>query len=100
MDLKIIKPYQWSLERSHDLLINLKNNSIQDLCLLDKNKSLGHLDTKIGKTKIMKIFTICATRCNSDNKTQSFKIWPEPFIKSFTSSSGSFLQIKIWKYLS
>ena len=39
---------------------------------LDKNKSLGHLDTKICKTK-----------------TQSFQIWPKPFIKSFRSSSGS-----------
>ena len=76
MDLKIIKHYQCSLERSHALLINLKNNPIQDLCLLDKNKSLGHLDRKICKTKIMTIFfnTICTTRCNSDNKTQSSKM--------------------------
>ena len=37
--------------------------------------------------------TICTKRCNADNKTQSFNMWPEPFIKSFTSSSGSFLQI-------
>ena len=56
MDLKISKPRQCSLERSHTVLINLKNNSIRGLCLLDKKKSLGHLDTKICKTKLMKIF--------------------------------------------
>ena len=29
---------------------------------------------------------------NADNKAQSFKLWPKPFIKSFTSPSGSSLQ--------
>ena len=54
MDLKIIKPHQCSLERSHAVLIEL----------------------------------------NAGNKTQSFKMWPKPFIKSFTSSSDS-LQINL-----
>ena len=59
---------------------------------LDKNKSLGHLDTKICKTKIMKFFSenrIYRIKCNADNKTQNFQMWPRPFIKSFLSSSGS-----------
>ena len=55
MNLKIIKPHQCSLERSHAVLIVL----------------------------------------NADNKTQSFKMWPKPSIKSFTSSSDSSLQISL-----
>ena len=27
-------------------------------------------------------------KCNADNKTQSFQMWPMPFIKSFTSSQA------------
>ena len=32
-------------------------------------------------------------KCNADNKTQSFKMWAKPFIKLFTSSSGSSFHI-------
>ena len=44
----------------------------------------------------MKIFlannTIYSIKCNADNKSQSSKSWPGPFIKSFTSPPGSSLQ--------
>ena len=48
----------------------------------------------------MKIFlrkynTIYIIKCNADNKTQSFKMWRKPYMKSFTSSSGSSLQINL-----
>ena len=70
MDLKIIKPHQCSLERFDATLIEL-----------------------IVCTKFYSInITIYWIKCNADNKTQSFKLWLKPFIKSFTSSSGSYLQ--------
>ena len=37
--------------------------------------------------------TIYRIKCNADNKTQSFRMWPKPFIIPFISSSGSSLQI-------
>ena len=101
MDLKTIKLHRCSLERYHDVLIELKRKiSTKAYAYLDKNKFLGHLDTKICKTKIMKIFirkysTIYKIKCNADNKIQSFKMWSKPLIKSFISSSGSFLQINL-----
>ena len=33
--------------------------------------------------------TIYVIKCNTDNKTQSSQMWPKPFTKSFTSSTGS-----------
>ena len=58
MNLKIIKPHQFSLERSHAVVTELKNNGLwTKACVyLDKNNSLGHLDKKISKTKMMKLF--------------------------------------------
>ena len=51
----------------------------------------------------MKIFlrkynTIYRIKCNVDNKNQSFEMWLKPFIKSFTSSSGSYLHLKYLKF--
>ena len=48
----------------------------------------------------MKIFprkygTINRIKSNVNNKTPSYKMWPKPFIKSFTSSSASSLQINL-----
>ena len=40
-----------------------------------------------------KYSAIYRIKCNADNKTQSFQMSPKPFTKSFTSSSGSSLQI-------
>ena len=42
---------------------------------------------------LKKYNTIYRIKCNADNKTQSVKMWPKSFIKSFTSWSGSSLQI-------
>ena len=47
----------------------------------------------------MKIFfrksdVICRIKCNRDNETQSFKMWPKPSIKIFTLS-GCPLQINV-----
>ena len=77
MGLKIIKPHQCFLERSHAVMIELEIIPNKSYVYLDKNKSLGHLDTKICKTKIMKIFirkynTIYRIKCIADNKTQIF----------------------------
>ena len=70
--------------------------STKTYAYLGKNKSRH----KICKIKIMKIFfskynTICTIKCNADNKTQSFIMRTKSFIKSFTSSSGSSLQINL-----
>ena len=48
----------------------------------------------------MKIFlkkynTIYRIKCNADSNSQSFNTWPKPFIKLFTSSSDSTLQINL-----
>ena len=75
--------------------INWTKNLIQTKAYhyLDKNKSLGLLDTKISKTKVMKDLlennAIYIIKCNADNKTQSFKMWPKSFITLFTSSGSS-----------
>ena len=58
--------------------LNLKNNSNQGLCLF---------------RFFRKYNTFYWVKCDADNKTQSFQMWPKPFIKSFTSSSGSSVQI-------
>ena len=42
---------------------------------------------------LRKYKTIYRIKCNADNKVPSFQMWPKPFIKSFTSSAGSSLQI-------
>ena len=39
MGLKIIKPHQYSLEKSHAVLIERKNNSNQRLCLFREKKN-------------------------------------------------------------
>ena len=60
---------------------------------LDKNKFLGLLNTNLQNHNNEHFFskynTIYWIKCNEDNKTQSFKLPPKPFIKSFTSSGSS-----------
>ena len=68
----------------------------KDYAYLDKNKSLGLLDKNLQNQNNEDFFSqynkIYWIKCNVDNKNQSFKLWPKPFIKPFTSSSGSSLQ--------
>ena len=79
--------------------LNLKIIPTKAYPYLDKNQSLGLLDKKVCRTKIMKIFLENMTQVmqynvyNADNITQSFEMWPKPFMELFTSSSGSSLQI-------
>ena len=97
MDLKIIKPH---IARKGIMLywLNLKNNSNQRLCLFRQKQILRssrhkNLQNQNNEVFFRKYNTIYRIKCNADNKTQSFQMWPKPFIKSFTSSSGSSLQI-------
>ena len=72
---------------------NLKNNSNQGLCLFRQKqilKSSRHQNNEFFLGKDNAIYRI---KCSANNKTQNFQMWPKPFIKSFTSSSGSSLQI-------
>ena len=78
--------------------LNLKNNSNQGLCLFRQKQILRSsrhkkLQNQNNEVFFRKYNTIYRIKCNADNKTQSFQMWPKPFIKSFTSSSGSSLQI-------
>ena len=72
---------------------NLKNNSNQGLCLFRQKqilKSSRHQNNEFFLRKDNAIYRI---KCSANNKTQNFQMWPKPFIKSSTSSSGSSLQI-------
>ena len=59
------------------MLQQLKNTSNQGLCL-DKNKTLGLLDTNLQNQNnedfYSKYYTIDRIKCNADNKTQSLKM--------------------------
>ena len=73
---------------------NLKNNSNQGLYLFRQKQIVRssrqkNLQNQNNEVFFRKYNTIHRIKCNADNKTQSFQMWPKPFIKSFTSSSGS-----------
>ena len=77
---------------------NLKNNSNQGLCLFRQKQMLRssrhkNLQNQYNEVSFREYNTIYRIKCNADNKPQNFQMWPKPFIKSFTSSAGSSLQI-------
>ena len=50
MNLKIFKPYQCSLEKPYAVLIELKNNSDQGLCLFRQKQILRSSKPKYAKS--------------------------------------------------
>ena len=76
--------------------LNLRIIPTKAYAYLDKNKSLGLLNQNLQNQNNEDFFskynTIYWIKCNAENKTQSSKLWLKPFIKSFTSLSGSSLQ--------
>ena len=80
--------------------LNLKNNSNQGLSLFRQKQMLRSsrhksLQNQSNEDFFRKHNTIYRIKCNADNKTQSFKMWPKPFIKLSTSWPGSSLQINL-----
>ena len=80
--------------------LNLKNNSNQGLSLFRQKQMLRSsrhksLQNQSNEDFFRKHNTIYSIKCNADNKTQSFKMWPKPFIKLSTSWPGSSLQINL-----
>ena len=98
MNLRIIKPHQalWNVLMLYWL--NLKNNSNQFLCLFRQKKilrssTLKNMQKQNNEAFFRKYSTIYRIKCNAANKTQNFQMRPKSFMKSFTWSAGSSLQI-------
>ena len=73
MGLNIIKPQQCSLERSHVVLIELKESLLRPKKILksSRNKNFQNHNNEDLFRKYIAIYRI---KSNADNKTQSFKM--------------------------
>ena len=80
--------------------LSLKNNSNQGLCLFRQKEILRssrhkNLENQNNEVFFWKYKTIYRIKCDADNKTQNFQMWPKPFTKSFKSSSNTSSSLQI-----
>ena len=80
--------------------LNLKNNSNQGLCLFRQKQILRSSKHKNFQNQNNEAFLANITQFIEQNvrqtkKLKALNLWTKPFIKSFTSSSGSSLQINL-----